>query len=250
MDLRRTHNNYKRQLINKWVMPNSYVLDCGCGRGGDWWKWQAAGVRVAAIDPDHDSLDEAEHRAQEMGLDVWFLGQGDIRQAAFAGPFDVICYNFSLHYIFENEKTLEDSLKAIKVALKPGGLLIGITPEKARAESMANSHGKFKDKLGNEFQIENEKLLVRLTDGPFYADGPKEEPLLDGPILVQKLKDLGFEKLAWEPMVPRPTGLISDLYTKFVFVNAREDGPNGLSRSGPDGPCSGGLHEFRTKNAD
>jgi SAM-dependent methyltransferase len=220
-DLRKTHNNYKRQLINQWVKNDMYVLDCGCGRGGDWWKWQAARVRLAAIDPDHDSLDEAERRAREMGLNVWFLGQGDIRQAAFAGPFDVVCYNFSLHYIFENELVLEHSLKALKVALKPGGLLIGITPEKARAESMVNSNGLFRDKLGNEFRVLGDRLSVKLSDGPFYADGAKEEPLLDGPILIQKLKALGFERRVWEPMVPRPTGLISDLYTKFVFVNGR-----------------------------
>ena len=219
MDLRKTHNNYKRQLINQWVKNDMYVLDCGCGRGGDWWKWQAARVRLAAIDPDHDSLDEAERRAREMGLNVWFLGQGDIRQAAFAGPFDVVCYNFSLHYIFENELVLEHSLKALKVALKPGGLLIGITPEKARAESMVNSNGLFRDNLGNEFRVLGDRLSVKLSDGPFYADGAKEEPLLDGPILIQKLKALGFERRVWEPMVPRPTGLISDLYTKFVFVN-------------------------------
>jgi SAM-dependent methyltransferase len=246
MDIRKTHNNYKRQLINKWVRPNSYVLDCGCGRGGDWWKWKAAGVRVAAIDPDHESLDEAEKRAAEMGLDVWFLGQGDIRQAAFAGPFDMVCYNFSLHYIFENEKTLEESLKAIKVALKPGGLLIGITPEKDRAVCMANEYGRFRDKLGNQFEIKGDKLDVRLSDGPFYASGAKEEPLLDGRVLIERLKDLGFDRLVWEPMVPRPSGLISDLYTKFVFVNGRGDEPGGISRNGTDGPCSGGPHESRT----
>ena len=233
-DLRKVHNNYKRQLINQWVKNDMYVLDCGCGRGGDWWKWQAARVRLAAIDPDHDSLDEAERRASEMGLNVWFLGQGDIRHAAFAGPFDVVCYNFSLHYIFENELVLAHSLKAIKVAIKPGGILIGITPEKARAESMANEHGRFRDKLGNEFEIKGEdRLSVRLSDGPFYADGAKEEPLLDAPTLIQKLKDLGFERRVWEPMVPRPTGLISDLYTKFVFVNTRAG--DELPRPSPDG---------------
>ena len=203
-------------------MPNSYVLDCGCGRGGDWWKWKACGVRVAAIDPDHESLDEAEKRAAEMGFDVWFLGQGDIRQAAFAGPFDIVCYNFSLHYIFEDANVLEQSLKAIKVALKPGGLLIGITPEKARAEAIANDSGNFIDKLGNEFKIMGDRLHVRLTDGPFYASGAKEEPLLDGRVLIERLKAMGFDRLVWEPMMPRPSGLISDLYTKFVFVNARD----------------------------
>jgi hypothetical protein len=42
---------------------------------------------------------------------------------------------------------------------------------------------------------------------------------LDGRVLIEHLKTLGFNRLVWEPMVPRPTGLISDLYTKFVFVN-------------------------------
>jgi SAM-dependent methyltransferase len=236
-DLRKTHNNYKRKLITDWVRPGSHVLDCGCGRGGDWWKWKAVNAHVTAIDPDEASLLEAQDRSHEMKFGVWFLGKGDIRQAAFAGPYDVVCYNFSLHYIFENENTLAESLKAIKVSLKPGGLLIGITPEKERAEAMADENGNFIDKLGNEFRIENEKLHVRLSDGPFYADGAKEEPLLDGSILIQKLKTLGFDRLSWEPMVSRPTGLISDLYTKFVFVNARD-----VDISGRTDAPAGGSH--------
>ena len=221
-DLRKAHNNYKRKLITDWVRPNSHVLDCGCGRGGDWRKWMAVDARVSAIDPDIESLKEAEARARDMNFKVWFMGQGDIRQAAFIGPYDVVCYNFSLHYIFENEKTLAESIKAIKVSLNTGGLLIGIAPEKARAESMADENGHFIDNLGNEFKIENEKLHVRLAGGPFYASGAKEEPMMDGSVLIERLKDMGFDRLAWEPMVSRPTGLISDLYTKFVFVNARD----------------------------
>jgi hypothetical protein len=197
-------------------------------------------AHVTAIDPDEDSLLEAEERAREIQFGVWFLGKGDIRQAAFAGPYDVVCYNFSLHYIFENENTLTESLKAIKVSLKLGGLLMGITPEKARAESMADENGHFIDNLRNEFKIENEKLHVRLAGGPFYADGPKEEPLLDGSILIQKLKDMGFDRLAWEPMVSRPTGLISDLYTKFVFVNARD--VVGMATCGRLATAAGGSH--------
>lgn len=220
--LRKLHNSCKKKLITEWVHPGSFVLDCGCGRGGDWWKWRSVGARVAAIDPDHSSLDEAETRAQEIGFKVWFLGQGDIRHAAFAGPFDVVCYNFSLHYIFENEKTFQESLKAIKVAVSPGGLLIGIAPEKARAESMVDENNKFVDALGNQFQIKNDKLVVELVDGPFYAMGAKEEPLLDGAILIQNLKSLGFDKLVWEPMLSSPNGLVSDVYTKFVFRNSRD----------------------------
>jgi len=222
-ELRKTHNLAKRHLIQKWVPSFSSVLDCGCGRGGDLAKWNVARAQLYMIDPDEESLQEAQNRAHEMQIGAWFLGKGDIRDAVkIAGPWDVVCYNFSLHYIFENEKTFQESLKAIKVAVSPGGLLIGIAPDKARAESMVDENNRFVDALGNEFQIKNDKLVVKLVDGPFYATGPKEEPLLDGAILIQNLKNLGFDKLIWEPMLSSPNGLVSDVYTKFVFRNSRD----------------------------
>ena len=214
--LRRLHNDCKRQLIQKWVQRGYNVLDCGCGRGGDWHKWKAVGARVFAIDPDEESLVEAENRAIEMKFGVFFLGKGTIIQAAFAGPFDVVCYNFSIHYIMDD---FENSIKAIDCALKPGGLLIGITPDRTRAEMISDTNGHYIDRLGNIFDIYQggRRLMVKLTDGPFYADGPRDEPLLDGALLTERLKDLGFDLLFWGPMLDTPNGLISDLYSKFVF---------------------------------
>jgi SAM-dependent methyltransferase len=154
-----------------------------------------------------------------MNFRIWFLGQGDIRQAAFAGPFDVVSYNFSMHYIFEDPNTFENSIKALGVAVRPGGLLIGITPEKARAAAMVDRYGHFKDRLGNEFGFTraSTRILVNLVGGPFYADGGREEPILDANVLVRALTASGFELVTWEPMLDRPNGLISDLYSKFVF---------------------------------
>ena len=207
--LRKRHNQIKRDLLNQWVKPESYVLDCGCGRGGDWHKWKALGARVVAIDPDPDSLVEAEDRASRIGLGVWFLGQGDIRQAAFAGPFDVVCYNFSIQYIVES---WDMSIKAIKCAVKPGGYLIGITPEKSLIES---AHSP--DVFGNQFEIHGDRVLMKLTDGPFYADGPKYEPLLDGGQLRQALEP-EFQCVLWGPVCHEQTGLVTDIYAQFVFL--------------------------------
>ena len=214
--LRKLHNNCKRELIQKWVKRGESVLDCGCGRGGDWHKWKAVGARIFAIDPDEESLREAEKRSVEMNFKVFFLGNGTIIQAAFAGPFDVVCYNFSLHYIMDN---FEDSIKAIDCAVKPGGHLIGITPEKYNAVSIADENGHFVDRLGNTFDIYQggRRLMVKLTDGPFYAYGPKDEPLLDANLLVRSLQERGFELVFWGPMLDAPNGLISDLYSKFIF---------------------------------
>jgi hypothetical protein len=65
-------------------------------------------------------------------------------------------------------------------------------------------------------------MMVRLVDGPFYADGGREEPLLDPEDLIKALIANGFELLTWEPMLPAPNGYISDLYSKFVFRKIRE----------------------------
>ena len=218
-EMRKMHNDCKRELIQKWVKPGSKVLDCGCGRGGDWHKWKAVRCHVFAIDPSEESLREAEQRALDMNFGVWLLGRGTIVQAAFAGPFDVVCYNFSLHYIFENAETYQTSIKAIACSLNPGGLLIGITPEKDRAEAMSDQHGEFRDALGNEFSIfrGGRRVVVRLVDGPFYAEGGRDEPMLDADKLVRDLKKVGLELVVWEPMLSEPNGLISDLYSKFVF---------------------------------
>lgn len=207
--LRKRHNTIKRQLINQWVPRGSCVLDCGCGRGGDWHKWKAVDARVFAIDPDAESLREAEERASNINLNVYFLGQGDIRQAAFAGPFDVVCYNFSIQYIVDS---WEESIKAIKLAIRPGGLLIGVTPEKSLVRETQSP-----DALGNTFEIRGDRLWVHLKDGPFYADGPKAEPLLDGGVLRAALEP-EFQCLLWGPVSHETTGLVTDIYAQFVFL--------------------------------
>ena len=200
------------------------MLDCGCGRGGDLHKWKATGAVVFMIDPDEASLQEAEQRAHDMNYGVWFLGGGSIVQAAFAGPFDVVCYNFSFHYIFENPEIYDVSVKALGAAVRPGGYLIGITPEKARIEALVDVNGHFIDALGNECSLTQggRRAVVRLVDGPFYADGGREEPVLDAATLVQGLTSVGFKIVQWTPMIDHPNGLISDMYSTFVFQKVSE----------------------------
>lgn len=217
--LRRLHNNCKRNLIQTCVKPGSIVLDCGCGRGGDIHKWKSVrDLKVIGVDPDEESLAEAQTRTIEANFGMWFLPAGDISTALSWGPYDVVCYNFSLHYIFETLDTYTRSVWAITQALNPGGLLIGITPDKKNILSVLNSKTKFEDKLGNKIEMKGDNLLVNLVGGPFYAEGGREEPLLDPDMFIQSMAQSGLKLLMWRPMLDEPNGLISDIYSQFVFV--------------------------------
>ena len=59
-----------------------------------------------------------------------------------------------------------------------------------------------------------EKLFVELVDTPFYADGPKSEPIAFKDILITELERLGLKLITWEHMHGSE---ISQLYAKFVF---------------------------------
>jgi hypothetical protein len=175
-------------------------------------------LKITAVDPDEESLKEAYQRAAMTGVGIWFLPPGDIREAIKFAPYDVVCYNFSLHYIFESVEVYSRSVWAISQCVRSGGLVIGITPDAKRINSVLNSKTKFTDQLGNTIEKKGDRLLVNLVGGPFYADGGREEPILDPDMFISSMTASGFRMIEWEPMLAQPNGLISDIYSKFVFV--------------------------------
>ena len=90
---------------------------------------------------------------------------------------------------------------------------------------------KWTDSLGNTIErgpsigqgssFAGQMILVKLSDGPYYANGAIPEPLCHKSILFQKLYDVGFELVSWDDMLPKTTGLISDIYSQFIFTRIR-----------------------------
>ena len=215
-DLRRTHNDAKRALIQSVTKEGHQILDVGCGFGGDLQKWRACGANINMCDPESSALEEAKTRAKNMKIRVNFY-LGDIFQCPHR-YFDIICYNFSLHYIFQTRDLFFDSLREIRKRMRPGGRLIGIIPDSEQIIMKT----PLTDSLGNFFRTKyppnggfGEKLFVHLVDTPFYADGPRSEPIAFKDLLVTHLEDFGFTLESWEALEGNP---ISQLYSKFIFV--------------------------------
>lgn len=217
--VRRTHNDIKRSLIQHVSKQDLRVLDVGGGFGGDLKKWTNCGVKLFMCDPSPEALREARKRANEMKLSVRFY-DGDI-SACPKQTFDIICFNFSIQYIFSNEKYFFNTLKEIKRKLKKGGKLIGCVPN----SDFIMLNQSFQDNLGNYFVRSDdtgygqfgEKVHVYLTDTPYYSDGPIAEPIAYKDLLITHLEKMGIQLQSWTPFQTEHE--ISKMYSQFIFVH-------------------------------
>jgi SAM-dependent methyltransferase len=217
--IRKNHNDAKRNLIQSVSKEGEHILDVGCGFGGDLQKWHKCGVNINMCDPEPSALEEARSRAKNMHMRVNFY-EGDIHNCPNRA-FNIVCFNFSLHYIFASKGLFFSSIREIKKRVKPGGLLIGIIPDSEKIIFKT----PLIDETGNFFKLKDhgnggfgEKLFVNLVDTPYYADGPKSEPVAFKDLLVTHLEELGFSLQLWEGLTGNP---ISELYSKFIFVYKR-----------------------------
>ena len=221
-DVRKFHNSVKRNLIQRTVKPGQRALDVGCGFGGDLAKWRSCGANVTMCDPILASVTEAKSRATAMGMIPGVrIYTGDI-SACPKQTYDVICYNFSLQYIFEPPGLFFKTIQEIKRRLKKNGRLIGCIPDSDQIimmDEFRDSHGNCFSRNGVEtgYGRFGEQLFVYLSDTPYYNDGPRTEPIAYKDLLVTHLENIGIRLESWTPF--NSEFEISKFYSEFIFVN-------------------------------
>ncbi len=219
MDLRKLHNNIKRQLIQSVAERGCRVLDVGCGRGGDAFKWLDCGVHLTMCDPDEELLNEAKSRCWKRPIDFHL---GDI-SATPEQVYDIICYNFSFQYTFASDKLFYNTIRCIHERSKVGTKFIGVVPD----SGFILNHLKYTDSAGNYFIRSDttgngsfgEKLWVCVKNTVYYQNNdPISEPIAYKDIMITEFESLGWSLDIWEPIVHHTTGLITDMYSRFIFT--------------------------------
>lgn len=213
--MRKVHNLIKRRLIEAHVYPGVRVLDVGCGQGGDILKW---GVPIHACDPDKKSLYEAVRRGKSTDSKFFI---GDIRSVP-ENVYDVVCYNFSFQYCFESSQLFHETLEALVKRTTKGSKLIGIVPD---SELAFEKYPKWVDRDGNTVEYLGpplgefgDKMQVEVVGAPYYRSGPKSEPIAYKDRMITELTRRGFELVHWAPISSHTTGLLTDIYSEFIFV--------------------------------
>lgn len=136
------HNHIKKLLLYEFAGGTNSLLDLCCGRGGDLFKWNSAGIRyVKGLDFAKDEIAEAvdryqAYRRQEQqgrGVKVDFDQVNDLKRDVFVdvqtGPYDCVSCMFALQYFFADAQALRTLLTNVVVNLRPGGYFIGTVPD-------------------------------------------------------------------------------------------------------------------------
>ena len=135
--MRKFHNFIKMCLYQKYCKNKNSLLDLGCGRGGDMYKWHTVGIeKVIGIDVNKSAVCEAIRRYKNQtdlnlrSYSFYFTTPKNIfieflRYKQLFQTFDNISCMFVLHYFFDNEQNVNNIFDQISKSLVKGGHFFG-----------------------------------------------------------------------------------------------------------------------------
>lgn len=207
-NMKKFHNNIKRDLIKKYVNSKDIIIDLGCGKGGDMHKLINTDVKyVKGYDINKKYLKEAEERYEKIkkkkniSTKILYKCIDLSKQVIDTEPekVNVVICNFALHYFFENEETFNILKNSIKNNLKTNGYFIGTIFDGISVHNRFNNY-EYKN-FEELFKIENlnsnninslfgNKIKVYLKDS--IIDNISYEYLIYFGKFVSKMEEEGF----------------------------------------------------------
>lgn len=207
-NMRRFHNNVKRQLYDKYTKNIDKLLDLACGKGGDLDKWVSNNIKtVIGFDIDEKSIIEAQRRVREYKsrtnthVEVYVK---DLSKNVIEGnkDCDVVTSMFAFHYFFESSDTFNTIMSSIDNNLKEGGYFMGTMFDGASLRKVLKD-GDYTLKDDGEVKF-NINVYKSLTDTPFgnrigvylkdtVLDVPMDEYVVYFDKFVELMNKRGYE---------------------------------------------------------
>lgn len=164
--IRHFHLDVKEQIFYKYCKNAEYLLDVGSGKLTDAQFWSRLGVKhVVGIEPSQESIRMGKERLKKFGIktDINIIqGVGDVDwpledkyKPALEHKYDVITFQFTLHYMMYN---IETTMKNILRVSKPNTKVIITCMD---------------GQLIHEELYKNNKIEVRNRQEPFFAIFPQ-----------------------------------------------------------------------------
>ena len=127
-NMRKIHNDYKRDLILKYT-KNKSVLDLGSGKGGDIHKYSLAGIQsITMVEPNEVNIKECISRLKSSKLQkISEVIHSTAENFKSNKKYDVICLFYILTFFYESRHKLQQLVDIIANHLNSGGYCIGGT---------------------------------------------------------------------------------------------------------------------------
>ena len=124
--VKKFHLDVKRHIYNKYCKNIDMLFDNGCGRLTDLFYWNDAGIKnVFCVEPSKDSIQSGKDRLERVKNKIKSKilvveGVGDIDWSTeqkyneiIKHKYDVITFQFTIHYMINNLQTLIKNLLSI-----------------------------------------------------------------------------------------------------------------------------------------
>ena len=157
----------KYYFVQKYITPDSIVLDAACGTGFGSMLLAQKAKKVVAIDIDEPSIKRARASFSKDNLN--FL-EADVKKTTFPDDyFDVIVSIETIEHLTEADQAL--FLQELKRVLKKEGVLIISTPDKEVALAQGFCYGDFHEKEFNKEEF-LELLKSYFNKVELFGQGP------------------------------------------------------------------------------
>ncbi len=210
------HILIKKDIIKRNASNCKYLLDVGTGKLTDMRIWDENNIKnVVGIEPSVDSLKMGEERIKKFGFkgslqlingvgdDDWTLNEK--YKVALSNKYDVVTFQFTLHYMMNNIQTVISNLK--KVMLPKCKIIITcMDGNKIQRDFNKYGHVEIRNKQEpifaifpmykvNEIIPEKDNNIIVYFKGAYGVSSGSIEPIIDIDRLIDIFKQNGINLL-------------------------------------------------------